>query len=585
MMLIVAAGRSGRHRYMKLLLSVIIVLLVPGGSPAQSEEFYVRFHVRGSSDVQKLAKTISIAGVAGDTILAFVTERERSVLETMGYRLEELPLPGMLDQHDMASSPQEMMEWDRYPSYQAYVNLMRDLAERYPALCLLDTIGLSAQGRLILALKVSKNVSVREAEPQLLYSSSMHGNELTGFIMLLRLADYLLFQYGKVTPEAVRVTTLLDNMEIYLNPLFNPDGAYRLGGDTTISNATRGNVNGVDLNRNFPDRISSPVNGTRGRQPETAAMMRWTFNHNFSVSANFHGGAQVVLYPWSAGAPSGQYAACPDDKVFVHIAKVYAAPNPDIMHGGFTDGISNSCDWYEVLGGRQDWMYAWQGGHEVTVELSSQYIVPDLLLPAFWNNNKESLLAYLELGLKGLRGRITAAGGLPVKASIDVLESPNSPSYSDPVIGAYHRPLLPGTYTVVVSAYGYQTDTVRNVAVTDSIAARVDVELQRATPVVSETSQLPTRFALNQNYPNPFNPSTIIRYTIPERSTVRISIFNVLGQITTEAVNEIYNAGSYEYSFDAAQLSSGIYFYRIEAVQERLSGKVFVDTKKMVLLR
>jgi hypothetical protein len=570
---------------MKILSVIVIILLVPDWSSAQNEEFYVRFRVRGSSEVRELTNAISIAGVAGDTLTAFVNERERLLLDSMGYRLEELPSPSGLYPHAMAASPQEMMEWDRYPTYQAYLAMMRDLAGRYPALCQLDTIGLSAQGRLILALKISRNVAVRENEPQVLYTSSMHGNELTGFILLLRLADYLLFQYGKVTPEAERVTALLDNMEIYLNPLFNPDGAYRLGKDTTINNATRGNVNGVDLNRNYPDRISSPSNSIRNRQPETAAMMLWTFKHNFSVSANFHGGAQVVLYPWSAGAPSGEYAACPDDKVFIHIARVYAAPNPDIVRGGFKDGIANSCDWYEVLGGRQDWMYAWQGGHEVTVELSNQYIVPDSLLPAFWNSNKESLLAYLELGRKGLRGRITATGGAAVKASIDVLESPHSPSYSDPVNGAYHRPLVPGTYTVVVSAYGYKTDTVRNVVVTDSLFSRVDVELQQTTSITPGTPEVPQSYELKQNFPNPFNPSTIIRYSIPERSTVRLTSFNTLGQMISEIVNERKEAGSYEHKFNASQLSSGIYFYRIEAVPERNVGIVFVDTKMMSVIK
>jgi hypothetical protein len=103
--------------------------------------------------------------------------------------------------------------------------------------------------------------------------------------------------------------------------------------------------------------------------------------------------------------------------------------------------------------------------------------------------------------------------------------------------------------------------------------------------VEQSSSLLPDRFSLSQNYPNPFNPSTTLRYDVPERSNVRLSIFNTLGQKISEIVNETKDAGYYEHSFNASQLSSGIYFYRIEAVSEQNSGKTFVSTKKMVLMK
>jgi hypothetical protein len=95
----------------------------------------------------------------------------------------------------------------------------------------------------------------------------------------------------------------------------------------------------------------------------------------------------------------------------------------------------------------------------------------------------------------------------------------------------------------------------------------------------------PKEFALTQNYPNPFNPSTTLRYSIPERSNVKLLVFNTLGQQVAQVVNETKDAGYYEHSFNASQLSSGVYFYRIEATSEQNPSKVFVDTKKMVLMR
>ena len=85
-------------------------------------------------------------------------------------------------------------------------------------------------------------------------------------------------------------------------------------------------------------------------------------------------------------------------------------------------------------------------------------------------------------------------------------------------------------------------------------------------------------YSLSNNYPNPFNPSTKIRFTIPERSIVSLKIFNLLGSEVETLVNEEQPAGTYEATFDASGLASGIYFYKLQAGS-------FSETKKMILLR
>ncbi|MFZ1291027.1 MAG: T9SS type A sorting domain-containing protein, partial [Melioribacteraceae bacterium] len=96
---------------------------------------------------------------------------------------------------------------------------------------------------------------------------------------------------------------------------------------------------------------------------------------------------------------------------------------------------------------------------------------------------------------------------------------------------------------------------------------------------VEETDTFkPDVFALNQNYPNPFNPSTIISYSIPKQSMVSLKIYNVLGQLVTTLVNKQQNAGSYQYQFNASNLTSGIYFYSIKAGD-------FTKTQKMMLIK
>ncbi len=98
------------------------------------------------------------------------------------------------------------------------------------------------------------------------------------------------------------------------------------------------------------------------------------------------------------------------------------------------------------------------------------------------------------------------------------------------------------------------------------------------TNMKNETKSLPTQYSLSQNYPNPFNPSTMIKFGIPKESNVTLEVYNLLGQEVTQLVNQQLKAGYHEVEFNNSNLTSGIYFYRLQAGE-------FADTKKMLLLR
>ncbi len=97
---------------------------------------------------------------------------------------------------------------------------------------------------------------------------------------------------------------------------------------------------------------------------------------------------------------------------------------------------------------------------------------------------------------------------------------------------------------------------------------------------------LPGKFSLNQNYPNPFNPSTIISYSIPSNSSVRLELFSLTGEKLASLVNTVQNAGYYniEFNSDILGISSGAYFYRLTAIDNH-TGKNFIETKKLLLLK
>jgi hypothetical protein len=105
-----------------------------------------------------------------------------------------------------------------------------------------------------------------------------------------------------------------------------------------------------------------------------------------------------------------------------------------------------------------------------------------------------------------------------------------------------------------------------------------DIALSGTTGVDGQVSTVPTVTQLQQNYPNPFNPSTTIRYGLPHKSTASLIVFNTLGQQVATLVDGEVEAGYHEFRFDASGLSSGVYFYRLQA-------GTFVEARKFLVLR
>jgi len=101
---------------------------------------------------------------------------------------------------------------------------------------------------------------------------------------------------------------------------------------------------------------------------------------------------------------------------------------------------------------------------------------------------------------------------------------------------------------------------------------------QSLTDVLTDGSDSPKDYHLLQNYPNPFNPNTIISYQLPVSSKVIIKVYDILGDEIATLVNEEKPAGNYEVNYNALQLSSGIYFYKMQAGS-------FINTKKMILIK
>jgi hypothetical protein len=312
----------------------------------------------------------------------------------------------------------------------------------------------------------------------------MHGDEASGYVLMLRLIDHLLAGYGNDT----QITALVDETEIWINPLANPDGTY-FGGDDTLSGAIRfyttseGTTSGVDANRNFPAISDGDHPDGNPWWPETQAMMALAESNTFVLSANFHDGAEVVNYPWDTVERRH-----PDNLWFQDLARDWAvlaqSDGPSgYMTGISNDGITNGFDWYQVIGGHQDFMTYFHGGREVTIELSEVKTRAGEDLDDLWTWNRRALLDFLTHAHQGIRGVVTDTNGSPLEATVEVLGvdrvSDGSKARTDPDIGDYHRLLLPGLYDLRIEARDFRPHEVYGIAVVEGEATTVDVVLQR----------------------------------------------------------------------------------------------------------
>ena len=112
---------------------------------------------------------------------------------------------------------------------------------------------------------------------------------------------------------------------------------------------------------------------------------------------------------------------------------------------------------------------------------------------------------------------------------------------------------------------------------TNGLSVLEDLSVE-VTDVESMAGSMSTDYILRQNYPNPFNPKTVIRYSLPVTGHIDLSVYNVLGQKIATLVSQNQNAGSYDVEWDASNLTSGVYIYRLQAGSH-------VDTKRMILMK
>ena len=184
-------------------------------------------------------------------------------------------------------------------------------------------------------------------------------------------------------------------------------------------------------------------------------------------------------------------------------------------------------------------------------------------------------VAFTFVAFKCGGGGVTISGGITVMSSWSITNNQFTitKNLNTNPIGSSWPLTIQGTF----SANGEQVSGTWNANVAGSGCSGSWGPVGRVVSV-DENSEIPKRYTLDQNFPNPFNPSTTIRYGLPNKSDVQLTIFNTLGQQISQLVNGEQEAGYHEVKFDASGLSSGVHFYRLRAGD-------FVETRKLLLMK
>ena len=432
-------------------------------------EYYFLLSVADRSEIQTINSLCSVDSFDGSNVVCYANQQQYDKLLQAGYQPNLQTPPSMREEAKMwDGSDRATYEWDSYPTYSAYQSMMQG----FPAtavngrICTYMELGTLSSGRKIMGVRI--NNGSPDGKPKFMYSSTIHGDETTGWILMLRLIDEL------CTSTDSRIVNLVNNLDIFIFPNTNPDGTYA-GGNNTVTGATRANGNSIDMNRNYPDPHSSAHPDGNAYQSETQWFMTLAETYPFVMAANYHGGAQVVNYPWDN--TSTRHA---DDAWWQYVSREYANLCQAVSSSYMTDqsnGITNGADWYMIGGGRQDYMNGYRQCREVTIECSTTKSPNASQLPTFWNYNHNGMLAYMEQCLKGVHGFVYDITNYQPLEDVTITVQNHDDQYStvsSHEVGDFHRPIKGGSYTFVFSKTGYESKSVE-VSIADG--QRVDLQV------------------------------------------------------------------------------------------------------------
>jgi len=445
-------ARMKRIFFTAFLLTLISFSWAQGWRTGEMEVRVLVFQPADIQNIISLGLNYEPASTDGNTVRMYLVPEELKILQNSQLRYQ-VTIPDLNKHFDHF--------WDNpllppgYYSYDQIIGIADSLAANFPAICKKVNWGTSTGGRQLVALKISDHVETDEPEAEIMFDGGIHGDEIGGSQNIILFARDLCLGYG-FDPV---ITDLVNNREIWLYLMVNPDGRVSM---------SRYNNNGVDCNRDNGYMWNGEGNSSGAfSQIETKALRNCILDNQFVVYTNYHSGTEILSYPWSYRSESPR-----DYEHIDHLASVYASTSgyTNLQYG---QGYNIM---YPINGSTKDFQYGSLGNVGWSIEISLEKQPPLAQISYYYNANKPAMMAMIDQCGRGVSGMITdSVTGEPVRATIWV--NNYFPVYTDPVVGDFHKYLLPGTYTLSVMANGYQSKTISNVAVPGQGSAVANVQL------------------------------------------------------------------------------------------------------------
>ena len=549
---------------MKKLLTIVAVIIAVSAT-AQNNKLtspatYVETVVDATT-LQTLSQEFSVDKVTRNADGTFNTRICLSYKDFDNFLSKQIPYSTYVPTRasvQMAYNYEAMTaNWNRYPTYSTYTAMMDTFRTRYPNLCEIDTIlATTLGGHKILCAHISNNLNNNEGKPSIFYTSTIHGDEVVGYYMMLRLIDLLLTNYNTNS----YITELVNNVDIWICPLHNPDGTYYTSDDQINSSpvSIRLNLHGEDLNRSFP--LAGQPLAKPNYEPEVDAMMQFMAAHNFTLAANLHGGAEVFNYPWDSW-PSWQHSHA-DADWWEYVGHNFAdtCHNHSMYYMWDEDnGVTEGGDWYVITGSMQDYHNWYLGTRHVTIEVSDYKVVSTSQVGSYWNAAYHSLLNFIAEADNGIHGIVTdSTTGEPLQALVYITNHDLDHSYVETTLpyGDYHRPIKAGQYAVTYSAEGYLPKTIVT-TVADGEKLVQNVQLTKSVGLQEHDNRISV-------YPNPAHDYITVELSDNTKIDY-IQLYDMQGRLV-----ETFPETSLQTTrLDVRNLPSGTYILHIGTARDR----------------
>ena len=549
---------------MKKLLTIVAVIIAVSAT-AQNNKLtspatYVETVVDATT-LQTLSQEFSVDKVTRNADGTFNTRICLSYKDFDNFLSKQIPYSTYVPTRasvQMAYNYEAMTaNWNRYPTYSTYTAMMDTFRTRYPNLCEIDTIlATTLGGHKILCAHISNNLNNNEGKPSIFYTSTIHGDEVVGYYMMLRLIDLLLTNYNTNS----YITELVNNVDIWICPLHNPDGTYYTSDDQINSSpvSIRLNLHGEDLNRSFP--LAGQPLAKPNYEPEVEAMMQFMAAHNFTLAANLHGGAEVFNYPWDSW-PSWQHSHA-DADWWEYVGHNFAdtCHNHSMYYMWDEDnGVTEGGDWYVITGSMQDYHNWYLGTRHVTIEVSDYKVVSTSQVGSYWNAAYHSLLNFIAEADNGIHGIVTdSTTGEPLQALVYITNHDLDHSYVETTLpyGDYHRPIKAGQYAVTYSAEDYLPKTIVT-TVADGEKLVQNVQLTKSVGLQEHDNRISV-------YPNPAHDYITVELSDNTKIDY-IQLYDMQGRLV-----ETFPETSLQTTrLDVRNLPSGTYILHIGTARDR----------------